>query len=86
MFSWSLINIGGANRLYFYCESGFNEYAGQKTLMDIFGASLFCSVQLIKEKHIFNYRIKGAAANCFLFPEPVIDNLTQRRQRLFDEI
>ena len=32
--------VEGLFSLLFYCESGINQYAGQKTLTDVFGESL----------------------------------------------
>ena len=33
--------LEGLFSLLFYCESGINQYAGQKTFTDVFGTSLF---------------------------------------------
>ena len=35
-----VVMVEGLFSLLFYCESGINQYAGQKTLTDVFGASL----------------------------------------------
>ena len=32
--------LEGLFSLLFYCESGINQYAGQKTSIDVFGTSL----------------------------------------------
>ena len=40
MYSCRFINGGGEFSLLFYYESGINQYAVQKTLTDIFGATL----------------------------------------------
>ena len=32
--------VEGLFSLLYYCESGINQYPGQKTLTDVFGASL----------------------------------------------
>ena len=40
MYSCRLINAGGLFSLLFYCESGINQYAVQKTLAGAFWASL----------------------------------------------
>ena len=40
MYSCGLIMLEGLFSLLFYCESGINQYAGQKTSIDVFGTSL----------------------------------------------
>ena len=40
MDSCGLSMVEGIFSLLFYCESGINQYAGQKPLTNIFGASL----------------------------------------------
>ena len=40
MYSCRLIMLEGLFSLLFYCESGINQYAGQKTSIDVFGTSL----------------------------------------------
>ena len=40
MYSCRLIMLEGLFSLLFYCESGINQYAGQKTSIDVFGTSM----------------------------------------------
>ena len=53
--------VEGIFSLLFYCESGINQYAGQKPLTNIFGASL-----LLLELSCFkNIVIPFKNASCF---------------------
>ena len=57
MYSCRLINAGGLFSLLFYCESGINQYAVQKTLTDAFWASLLllelgCLRQVVLPYHL----------------------------------
>ena len=47
----------GRFSLLFYCESGFIQYAGQKTLTDVFGANLLllelrCFTNIVLQRHL----------------------------------
>ena len=58
MCSSSVINEEGLFGLLFYCECGINQYAGQKTLTDVSGASLLLLELRCFRNIVLPYRLR----------------------------
>ena len=53
-----LLMVEGLFSLLFYCDSGFNQYAGQKTSTDNFGDSLLLLELICFRNIVLPYRLR----------------------------